>query len=162
MKRVHIHLRTRDLEKARAYYTALFGQGPTLVREDYLKWRLDDPAVNLAITPGQGSGKHSGVAHLGLDLEQPGDLSTLRDRLEGAGHIGLEEKGAHCCYAHSDKVWSQDADGVVWEGFLTHGLAGTRDGDPTGACSPGESRGESRDEAGRDESGPAERRCCAG
>jgi len=147
MKRIHIHLTTRDLDKARDFYTTLFGQAPTLAHEDYLKWRLDDPAINLSVTPG----KQSGIAHLGLDLEQPDDLSTLRERLGGAGYTELEEEGTHCCYAYSDKVWSQDGDGVVWEGFLTHGLAETRDGDSAQACCP---------EAGQ-ESGPAQRSCCA-
>ena len=148
MKRIHIHLTTRDLDKARDFYTTLFGQAPTLAHEDYLKWRLDDPAINLSVTPG----KQSGIAHLGLDLEQPDDLSTLRERLGGAGYTELEEEGTHCCYAYSDKVWSQDGDGVVWEGFLTHGLAETRDGDSVDACCPGETR---------DESGAAQRSCCA-
>ena len=146
MKRIHVHLTTRDLKKAREYYTTLFGQGPTLVQEDYLKWRLDDPAINLAVTPGHDTG----VAHLGLDLEQPEDLSTLRERLELAGYTQYEEDGAHCCYAYSDKVWSQDGDGVVWEGFLTHGLADTRDGDVAQACCGGSS----------DDS--AAQSCCAG
>ncbi len=155
MKRIHIHLTTGDLDKARDYYTTLFGQAPTLVHEDYLKWRLDDPAINLAVTPGHGSGQDTGVAHLGLDLEQPDDLSTLRERLGGAGYTELEEEGTHCCYAYSDKVWSQDGDGVVWEGFLTHGLAETRDGEPAEACcqpQPGDASSGAK----------SERNCCAG
>lgn len=148
MKRIHVHLTTRDLKKAREYYTTLFDQAPTLAHEDYLKWRLDDPAINLSVTPG----KESGIAHLGLDLEQSQELSALRERLGGGGYTELEEEGAHCCYAYSDKVWSQDGDGVVWEGFLTHGLAEARDGDAADACCAAEAGGESG----------AERSCCAG
>jgi catechol 2,3-dioxygenase-like lactoylglutathione lyase family enzyme len=146
MKRIHVHLKSRDLDEARRYYTTLFGQGPTLEHADYLKWRLDDPAINLAVTPG----KTSGIEHLGLDVESDGELSTLRDRLGAGGYIGLEEDGTHCCYAFSDKVWSQDGDGIVWEGFLTHGQRETRDGDVAQAGCGGSS-----------DVSP-ERTCCAG
>ena len=33
----------------------------------------------------------------------------------------LEEAGATCCYARSEKQWVSDPQGVPWETFLTHG-----------------------------------------
>ncbi|HXD36832.1 MAG TPA: glyoxalase/bleomycin resistance/dioxygenase family protein, partial [Rhodanobacter sp.] len=44
------------------------------------------------------------------------------------------------CYAHSDKFWAEDPQGVRWESFHTHGEATTYTGAPneTGAtcCCP--------------------------
>lgn len=31
----------------------------------------------------------------------------------------LEEKGARCCYAESDKHWATDPQNVIWEMFRT-------------------------------------------
>ena len=33
----------------------------------------------------------------------------------------VEEKGANCCYAVSDKAWATDPQGVRWETFRTTG-----------------------------------------
>ena len=35
----------------------------------------------------------------------------------------VEEKGATCCYARSDKQWVTDPQGVPWETFFTYGEA---------------------------------------
>ena len=50
MKRLHIHIRTDDLEGSISYYTALFGAEPVRREDDYAKWMLDDPAANVALS----------------------------------------------------------------------------------------------------------------
>ena len=112
MNRVHIHLHTTDLTAARHFYTRLLGKHPTRVKEDYLQWRLDEPALNLAVTLGEAPG----VSHLGLDLEDGEALETIRARIS-AETDRHEEIDVSCCYRRSDKVWYADPDGISWETF---------------------------------------------
>jgi len=118
MKRIHIHLHSSDLATARDFYTRLLGAEPTRVKDDYLQWRLDDPAINLAIT----QGSEPGVGHLGLDLQDSASLLQIRDRV-GQTPTQRAEAGVACCYRRSDKVWYADPDGISWETFHSFGHA---------------------------------------
>ena len=119
MKRFHVHVRVADLDQSIAFYSGLFGQEPSVTKSDYAKWMLDDPRVNFAIS--QKCGAVKGVEHLGLQVEDQGELAQVYGRLEAAGRPVLEEGATTCCYAQSEKSWIADPDGVVWEAFLTTG-----------------------------------------
>lgn len=116
MRRLHVHLAVRDLEASVRFYSALFGAEPERREADYARFRLEDPAVNLALSTGSGS---AGVDHLGLDLASETDLRALAERLERSGHALVEQEDAHCCYARSDKAWATDPAGLPWEAFHT-------------------------------------------
>ena len=121
MKRIHMNLRVADLDASIAFYTKLWGHGPTKRRDDYAKWDLREPAVNFALT--MASEAHpAGVEHLGVEVTEQSELSEALQRAEGAGSLQVEGR-VTCCYADSSKGWSQDPDGVAWELFLTHGDA---------------------------------------
>ncbi|OTP66440.1 Lactoylglutathione lyase / Cadmium-induced protein CadI [Caballeronia sordidicola] len=50
MKRMHIHVAVEDLNDSIRFYSAMFGNvEPTVLKGDYCKWELTDPAVNFAI-----------------------------------------------------------------------------------------------------------------
>ena len=66
MKRFHVHV-VNDLAKSIAFYSAIFGEQPAVVKTDYAKWMLEDPRVNFAIS---NRGHSPGVNHLGLPLCQ--------------------------------------------------------------------------------------------
>ncbi len=118
MKRLHIHIRTNDIDQSVRYYTALFGAEPEKRKDDYARWLLDDPAVNLAISTRGGAG---GVDHLGISLDDNEGLEAIAARLrDKAAPVAAEDK-ATCCYARSDKYWSHDPQGAVWELFHTYG-----------------------------------------
>lgn len=119
MKRFHVHVGVADLDQSIAFYSGLFGQEPSVTKPDYAKWMLDDPRVNFAIS--QKCGAVKGVEHLGLQVEDQGELAQVYGRLEAAGRPVLEEGATTCCYAQSEKSWIADPDGVVWEAFLTTG-----------------------------------------
>lgn len=118
MNRLHVHIRVNDLDRSRAFYAALFGAEPTKVKPDYVQWRLDDPRVNFAISPA-GAGAATGVDHLGVQSDDEAGLEALNARLLAAGEATAPEKDTTCCYAHSNKHWTADPDGVVWEAFHT-------------------------------------------
>jgi hypothetical protein len=83
---------------------------------------LEDPRVNFAISRRD---RAAGVDHLGLQAEDGTELEAIGGRLASADAVALAEHGTTCCYAHSDKYWAEDPQGVRWETFHTHGEATT-------------------------------------
>ena len=119
MKRFHVHLHVDDLDKNIAFYSKLFGAEPSRVESDYAKWMLDDPRVNFAIST-RGN-QATGLDHLGFQVDEATELAELKQRAQ-AGEIALLDEGrTTCCYAHSDKHWITDPQGVAWEHFHTLG-----------------------------------------
>ena len=122
MKRMHVNLSVADLDKSISFYSMLFAAGPTVVKGDYAKWMLEDPRVNFSITT---RGSRNGIDHLGIEAEDDGELRDVYARLKNAGRPVIEEGQTTCCYAHSDKNWIRDPEGVSWEAFLTTGESET-------------------------------------
>ena len=123
MKRFHVHVAVPDLQQSIRFYSTMFGAQPSVVKDDYAKWMLDDPRVNFAISAGNHAKK--GIEHLGIQAESSEELSEVYGRLKAADRPVLEEGQTTCCYAKSDKSWIADPDGVVWEAFFTNGEATT-------------------------------------
>jgi len=118
MKRLHIHIRTDDLEGSIQYYTALFGTEPVRREPDYAKWQLDDPAANVAIS---SRGGKPGLDHVGVSVDGGEALEEIAGRIRGAAAPLIQEEKATCCYARSDKYWSHDPQGTIWELFHSFG-----------------------------------------
>jgi catechol 2,3-dioxygenase-like lactoylglutathione lyase family enzyme len=121
MKRLHLHVSVPDLAKSIQFYETLFGAPPTVVKNDYAKWMLEDPKVNLAIS----THRAPGLDHVGIQVESAAELADLSDRLKAAGAQTFDEADTTCCYARSDKSWISDPAGLQWETFFTHGEATT-------------------------------------
>ena len=118
MKRFHVHVAVPDLAESIGFYSVLFGAEPSVRKPDYAKWMLDDPRVNFAISQ---RGDSAGVNHLGFQVDSDAELESAHARLAAADRRITAEKGAHCCYAVSDKYWVTDPAGVAWETFHTLG-----------------------------------------
>lgn len=138
MKRFHIHVHVDDIAASVAFYSKLFAAEPARVETDYAKWMLDDPRVNFAIST---RGTKAGVDHLGFQVDDASELAELAKRAEAADMALLDQGETTCCYAHSDKHWVLDPQGIAWEHFHT------LDGAPV--------YGESR------QASPAATSCCA-
>jgi catechol 2,3-dioxygenase-like lactoylglutathione lyase family enzyme len=121
MKRLHVHVGVTDLSTSIGFYSTLFGAEPTVTKDDYAKWMLEDPRVNFAISSGNHAAK--GIEHLGIQVENGEELTEVYVRLKAADRPVLEEGATTCCYAKSEKSWIADPDGIVWEAFLTNGDA---------------------------------------
>ncbi len=125
-----------------AFPARFSGLSRTVAKPDYGKWMLDDPRVNFAIS---SRGGKTGVDHRGIQVEAPEELKEVYGRLQQAERPVLEEGATTCCYAESEKAWTSDPQGLLWESFLTTGestiygddekLAGFRTGGK-GASSP--------------------------
>jgi catechol 2,3-dioxygenase-like lactoylglutathione lyase family enzyme len=122
MNRFHVHVNVTDLDRSMAFYTQLFGVAPSVIKSDYAKWMLDDPRINFAISKRD---RAAGVDHLGIQADDDAALEAIGARLKAADAVSLAEVGTTCCYAHSDKYWTEDPQGLRWETFHTHGEATT-------------------------------------
>ncbi len=120
MKRLHVHIGVTDLDRSIGFYSTLFAAEPTVRKDDYAKWMLDDPRVNFAISQ---RGEGAGLRHLGIQAESAEELQTVYARLKAADAPVLEEGETTCCYARSEKSWVADPQGVLWETFHTFGEA---------------------------------------
>lgn len=120
MNRFHVHLNVVDLAASVRFYSKLFAAQPTVLKPDYAKWMLDDPRVNFAIS---NTGRAPGIDHLGIQVETGEALAALGQRLDAAGGTVIPEDAAICCYARSDKLWTEDPQGTRWETFHTLGGA---------------------------------------
>ena len=118
MKRMHLHLAVEDIEKNIGFYSALFGVQPTVRKPDYAKWMLEDPRINFAIST---HGVKPGLDHLGIQVENDGELDAMRTQMVAADAATVEHEDAACCYATSSKYWVQDPQGIAWEAFHTLG-----------------------------------------
>jgi len=116
MKRLHISLGVTEFEQSIDFYATLFGSRPSVVKDGYAKWLIDDPSINFVIE----KRKKRGLDHLGLQVEGLSELDQLADRLKGADLKTKDQREATCCYAKSDKTWTKSPDGVLWETFVTH------------------------------------------
>jgi len=144
MKRFHVHVGVKDLTKSVQFYSTLFGQQPSKLKEDYAKWMLEDPRINFAISTRT---KSQGVDHLGLQVDEPAELTEISDRLKKAD-LGVHDEGeTTCCYAKSNKAWVEDPSGVAWETYQNMGdveifsetEAKAKTEEDEGCCVPGES-----------------------
>ena len=122
MNRFHVHLNVSDLTSSVRFYSKLFAAEPTVLKSDYAKWMLENPRVNFAIS---NTGRAPGVDHLGIQVDSEADLAELGHRLDAAGGAVVPEEATICCYAQSDKLWTEDPQGTRWETFHTLGDATT-------------------------------------
>ena len=122
MNRFHVHLNVADLASSIRFYSALFAAEPSVIKPDYAKWMLEDPRINFAIS---NTGRAPGIDHLGIQVDDPAGLTTLGHRLDAAGGSVVPEEATVCCYAQSDKLWTEDPQGTRWETFHTFGDATT-------------------------------------
>jgi catechol 2,3-dioxygenase-like lactoylglutathione lyase family enzyme len=116
MKRLHIHIAVDDLAKSINFYSAMFGVAPTKRKDDYAKWMLDDPRINLAIS---SRGAQIGLDHLGLQVDSTEELDALRTQMKAADFSLFDEGKTTCCYAASEKSWVKDPSGIPWETYHT-------------------------------------------
>jgi len=117
MKRLHVSFTVADLEQSVGFYSTLFGAAPSVYRDDYAKWMLEDPRVNFVV---ETKGGEVGFSHAGVEVETENELDPLFDRLKNAEAPYLPEGMTNCCYHKSEKSWTADPDGVMWEAFYTH------------------------------------------
>jgi hypothetical protein len=88
MKRLHVHITVEDLTRSIGFYSTLFNAAPSVLKDDYAKWMLDDPRVNLALSTRAHA---AGIDHLGIQTESSEELAELAARLKSAGETTRDQ-----------------------------------------------------------------------
>jgi len=122
VKRFHVHVAVTDLQESIKFYSTLFDVRPSVTKDDYAKWMLDDPRINFAIST---RGREPGLDHLGIQVDDGDALKLISTRLKAAEQPVLEQEQTTCCYAKADKTWVRDPQGIAWESFYTTDAATT-------------------------------------
>ena len=111
--RVHINLMVSDLDAAVDFYARLFGSPASKIKPRYANFRLDSPALHLALV--EGASDASPQRHYGMEPFEHEHLESLKGRANEAGLKLRIEEQITCCYAVGDKFWAEDPDGNSWE-----------------------------------------------
>lgn len=118
MMKLHISMQVDAFEKAVQFYSTFFGQSPSVVKDSYAKWDIENPNLNFVV---EALGNEVRVDHLGIQAESEEELTALADRMRDSGRPFLDVENAQCCYANLDKAWVKGMAGEKWEAFFTHG-----------------------------------------
>jgi catechol 2,3-dioxygenase-like lactoylglutathione lyase family enzyme len=116
--RPHISLDVRNVSRSAAFYEKVFGVRPQKQTDDYAKFDLVAPALNLSLV--SSTGIISAVNHLGIEVESTGEIAAWKERLQAQGILEKVEDNVTCCFARQDKLWFTDPDGNAWEVFTVH------------------------------------------
>ena len=118
IKRMHVAVNCSDLDKSLGFYRQFFGVEPTKVKENYVKFELDNPALHFSLNV-RPFEKNGVLNHLGFQVDNTEDVLAMGERLRQADLLLIDEMNTTCCYAVQDKVWVYDPDGNAWEIFYT-------------------------------------------
>ncbi|MBB5937298.1 ArsI/CadI family heavy metal resistance metalloenzyme [Streptomyces zagrosensis] len=146
MSRIQLALRVADLEGSIAFYSKLLGAEPAKRRAGYANFAIASPPLKLVLIEGE-EGQLTALDHLGIEVEETGQVTAAADRLKGAGLATFEENDTSCCYAVQDKVWVHGPGQEPWEVYVVKA-----DADTLGASAAGSPVQPTADEAGA---------CCA-
>jgi catechol 2,3-dioxygenase-like lactoylglutathione lyase family enzyme len=114
--RIHISLDVTDIEAALPFYMVLFGARPVKRRDDYVKFELAEPRLNLTLN--RHADSHASSGHYGIQVKSSSAVRETTQRLRAAGFATTEEEDTACCYAVQSKVWVVDPDNNRWEVFV--------------------------------------------
>jgi catechol 2,3-dioxygenase-like lactoylglutathione lyase family enzyme len=118
--RPHISLEVSDLEASIHFYQTVFGTEPTKQYADYANFRLEEPALHLALVNKPGHRPYQGDQHFGIELFEDAQLADWKHKVVAAGLTPRIEETVTCCYAVADKFWLKDPDGNEWEFWVRH------------------------------------------
>ena len=157
--RVHINLNVSDLDQSIAFYRKLLGAAPTKKQADYANWRLDNPALHLALVHiPKASVADKQARHFGIELFDDRELAGWKQRVEQAGLSIRTEQEVTCCYAVADKFWAADPDGNEWEFWVRHEEANAMHGAENAPAEEGACCGASAQENAKAKAAGS---CCA-
>ncbi|GAA2070723.1 ArsI/CadI family heavy metal resistance metalloenzyme [Actinomadura alba] len=124
MSRVQLALRVSDLEGSIAFYSKLFGAEPAKLRPGYANFAIAEPPLKLVLIEGE-AGQPTRMDHLGVEVEDSGQVTDATQRLSDASLATFEENDTSCCYALQDKVWVTGPGNEPWEVYVVKADADT-------------------------------------
>ena len=88
MKRFHVHVVVPKLDESVRFYSSMFGTEPSVLKDDYAKWMLEDPRMNFAIS---ARGGETGVNHLGFQDCDQSARKLLHQRVDLSVSLGTSK-----------------------------------------------------------------------
>lgn len=131
MKRRHGHVDVNDLAQSIRFYSTLFMAEPNVINRDYVKWMLDDPRVNFAISSFSvnGPGGVAGISYLGTQAEDEINVASFtrgcptrraRSSRSRERSAAMRNRVAACCVRRSSPTVSRPStERVRWQGCAT-------------------------------------------
>ena len=105
--RPHISLKVFDLRKSLSFYMLLFNEKPIKLKDDYAKFELRQPPLNITLNVHKDN--YDQKTEYGLQIESKGDLDEIKLRFTKANYT-LKEVG--------ESVIINDPAGNVWEIYI--------------------------------------------
>jgi len=130
--RIHISIPVNDLDKSVAFYSTVLDNPASKLKDDYANFRLDEPAIHLALVSREGTGTSVSASHFGVELPDHETLENWRTRATDLDI--LDDPDASCCYARADKFWLSDPDGNRWEFWVRTGESEVMKQEPSVCC----------------------------
>lgn len=125
--RIHISLEVSDLKKSVVFYEKLFSQKVSKLKEQYANFRVDEPALHLALVAKKSQDEENRIIvsnqHYGVELFSDSRLRNWQVRLESMNFELRLQSDVSCCYAKANKFWCCDPDGNEWEFWVKLGEA---------------------------------------
>ena len=112
--RMQLALNVEDLEKAIAYYGALFGVPVHKRKPGYANFVVPDHRLKLVLFEAPGAER---LNHLGFEVFSDEEVETTAQRLASAGLLDERQEGEVCCYARQNKAIAYDPQGLMWEWY---------------------------------------------
>lgn len=116
--RPHLSLDVQNVPASVAFYQKVFGMPPQKQTNNYAKFDVSQPSLNLSLV--SSTGRISSVDHLGIEVDSIEEIAAWKERLQTAGILDRVEENTACCFARQDKLWFADPDGNAWEVFVVH------------------------------------------
>ncbi len=115
--RVQLAMNVRNLDESIAFYSKLFGEQPSKVKEGYANWALENPPMKFVIFE-RADAPAGTINHLGVEVESADDVvaEELRLRNEGLKTSGIDD--TICCFAEKVETWVDDPNGPRWEYYV--------------------------------------------
>lgn len=113
--RIHISLEVKNLQRSVEFYSRVFNEKPTRLKDDYANFRLEEPQLHLALNVNDSAKPILTSQHFGVELFSEQELTDWLSKVQASGIAAETEEGTTCCYAVADKFWLTDPDNHKWE-----------------------------------------------
>jgi catechol 2,3-dioxygenase-like lactoylglutathione lyase family enzyme len=114
--RVQLAINVADLDQAVDFYSRMFGVGPATTRPGYANFAIADPPLKLVLF--EGAGAPGSINHLGVEVEEAGQVVAAEARLSDNGLETTGVEDTTCCFAEKTETWVEGPDGARWEWYV--------------------------------------------
>ena len=117
--RLQLALNVADLDESITFYEKMFGTPVNKRHPGYANFAIEDPPLKLVLF--EGDGPSGSLNHLGVEVEQPSQVSDAEQRISATGIETTGIDDTVCCYAEKTETWVHGPDGTRWEWYVKTG-----------------------------------------